>query len=147
MDLVRQLPETVRLRAEASGEAGIQWLDQLPGLLSRLEQDWSFIAGQILDGGSEALVMTAACKNGVDAILKIALPESEGITQEASVMMLADGRGYAKVLEHDDINTAMLLERLGDKLVEQLVDEQLVDNVAGLYHLEKDQLMALRKVR
>jgi DNA ligase (NAD+) len=49
-------------------------------------------------------------------------------------------------IKHFASRRAMDVDGLGDKLVEQLVDEGLVENVAGLYHLEKAQLMALDRM-
>ncbi len=49
-------------------------------------------------------------------------------------------------IKHFASRRAMDIEGLGDKLVEQLVDESLVDNVAGLYHLDRDQLQSLERM-
>jgi DNA ligase (NAD+) len=49
-------------------------------------------------------------------------------------------------IKHFASRRAMDIEGLGDKLVEQLVDEGLVDSVAGLYFLERDQLLGLERM-
>jgi len=49
-------------------------------------------------------------------------------------------------IRHFASRRAMDIEGLGDKLVEQLVDEGLVTNVAGLYHLRREQLQALERM-
>jgi DNA ligase (NAD+) len=49
-------------------------------------------------------------------------------------------------IKHFASRRAMDIEGLGDKLVEQLVDEGLVENVAGLYHLERERLLALERM-
>ena len=49
-------------------------------------------------------------------------------------------------IKHFASRRAMDIEGLGDKLVEQLVDEGLVDNVAGLYTLTREQLLALERM-
>lgn len=49
-------------------------------------------------------------------------------------------------IKHYASRRAMDVDGLGDKLVDQLVDEGLVENVAGLYHIDKDQLMALERM-
>ncbi len=41
---------------------------------------------------------------------------------------------------------AMDIEGLGEKLIEQLVDRALVKDIADLYHLEKDDLVALERM-
>lgn len=49
-------------------------------------------------------------------------------------------------IKHFVSRRAMDVDGLGDKLVEQLVDEGLVENVAGLYALGKEQLLALDRM-
>jgi DNA ligase (NAD+) len=49
-------------------------------------------------------------------------------------------------IKHFASRRAMNIDGLGDKLVEQLVDEGLVANVAGLYTLAKEQLLALERM-
>jgi DNA ligase (NAD+) len=49
-------------------------------------------------------------------------------------------------IRHFASRRAMDIDGLGDKLVEQLVDEGLVANVAGLYQLEKQQLLGLERM-
>ena len=49
-------------------------------------------------------------------------------------------------IRHFASRRAMDIEGLGDKLVEQLVDEGLVENVAGLFHLERGRLLELERM-
>jgi DNA ligase (NAD+) len=49
-------------------------------------------------------------------------------------------------IKHFASRRAMDIDGLGDKLVEQLVDAQLVKNVAGLYSLSKAQLLDLERM-
>jgi DNA ligase (NAD+) len=49
-------------------------------------------------------------------------------------------------IRHFASRRAMDIEGLGDKLVEQLVDEGLVTSVAGLYRLRREQLLALERM-
>ena len=49
-------------------------------------------------------------------------------------------------IRHFASRRAMDIEGLGDKLVDQLVDEGLVDNVAGLYRLQREQLLGLERM-
>ena len=49
-------------------------------------------------------------------------------------------------IKHFASRSALDIEGLGDKLVEQLVDEGLIDSVAGLYRLEKDRLVQLERM-
>jgi DNA ligase (NAD+) len=49
-------------------------------------------------------------------------------------------------IRHFASRRAMDIEGLGDKLVDQLVDEKLVANVAGLYQLQREQLLGLERM-
>ncbi len=49
-------------------------------------------------------------------------------------------------IRHFASRRAMDIDGLGDKLVEQLVDEGLVENVAGLYRVQREQLLALERM-
>jgi len=49
-------------------------------------------------------------------------------------------------IKHFASRRALDIEGLGDKLVEQLVDEGLVHNVAGLYSLSREQLLQLDRM-
>jgi DNA ligase (NAD+) len=49
-------------------------------------------------------------------------------------------------IRHFASRRAMDIDGLGDKLVDQLVDEGLVDNVAGLYQLQREQLLGLERM-
>ncbi len=49
-------------------------------------------------------------------------------------------------IKHFASRRAMDIEGLGDKLVDQLVDESLVGNVAELYRLTREQLQALERM-
>ena len=49
-------------------------------------------------------------------------------------------------LRHFASRRAMDIEGLGDKLVDQLVDEGLVTSVAGLYQLQRQQLLQLERM-
>ncbi len=49
-------------------------------------------------------------------------------------------------IKHFASRTAMDIEGLGDKLVDQLVDSGLVQNVSDLYHLEKESVVTLERM-
>ncbi len=107
------------------GTEGQHWLERLPHTLARLKHDWDLELGRPLEGGSEALVMEA--KRGAEAVvLKVAMPGSTFAT-EYRVLHLAQGRGYARLLEVDAAQRSMLLEKLGPRLSDSglCVQEQL----------------------
>ncbi|WP_445366265.1 NAD-dependent DNA ligase LigA [Microbulbifer sp. ANSA001] len=51
-----------------------------------------------------------------------------------------------QAIRHFASRKAMDIDGLGDKLVEQLVDEGLLHSVSGLYHLELEQLAGLERM-
>lgn len=51
-----------------------------------------------------------------------------------------------QAIKHFASRKAMDIEGLGDKLVDILVDEGLIDSIAGLYRLEKEQVMRLERM-
>jgi len=53
---------------------------------------------------------------------------------------------HKNAIKHFASRRAMDIEGLGDKLVEQLVDEKLIDTVADLYTLTQDQLAGLERM-
>ncbi len=113
-----QLTDALRLRAHALGESGARWIDGLNDRVDSLERDWDIGIGDSLAGGSESLVLAVTRRDGAPGILKIGLPGSADLTQEARVYRIANGRGYATLLAHDDSRNALLLERLGRPIAE-----------------------------
>lgn len=117
-----EVPERVRDRALANGDGCVQWLTNLPDLVSALETDWAITVGSPLSGGTASLVVEAVTAEGSPAVLKLAMPsELEGrdaLVNEIRALVAADGRGCARVLAHDAERGAVLLERLGRKLVD-----------------------------
>ena len=111
-----QLPHAVRLRAEAHGEQGKQWLASLDERVRQLTAQWDLAVGPVLSGGSESLVSHVQLGEGRAAVLKIGLPGSADLATEAKVFRLAAGHGYAELLAHDPAHNALLLERLGPAL-------------------------------
>lgn len=112
------IPEPVRLRAIAAGEAGLAWLGALPAMAADLAERWRLTLGGTLAGGTEALVLEAWLADGRAAVLKLAPPEADPAAGERRTLLAADGRGYARVYRHDDAAGALLLERLGRQLAQ-----------------------------
>jgi streptomycin 6-kinase len=113
-----QVPERVRRRALAVGEAGVAWLAGLDDLVCDLASEWRLSIGRTLSGGTEAFVAEASTAEGRDAVLKIAIPGLDPTAGELRTLLAAQGRGYAEVFRHDAARGAMLLERLGPALNE-----------------------------
>ncbi len=100
------------------GADGSRWLRELPAIVQHLERDWGITIGAALNGGSEALVAHATTADGGDAIVKIGVPGPTGFEQEVQTLLLANGRGYVKLLRHDAARRVMLQERLGPQLAQ-----------------------------
>lgn len=111
-----QLGELQRRRAELLGVEGQAWIDRLPELISELQTRWNIRVAAEMSGGTEALVLTAVTGAGVPVVLKLGQPASLG--QEIRALEIAGGVGYAQLLAADADNDAILLERLGQKLID-----------------------------
>jgi streptomycin 6-kinase len=94
------------------GEPGQTWLATLEDQVQWLEKSWDIQVGEVLSGGSEALVMSTR-RAGRSAVLKIGLPAEEGLRHEARLLSMAKGRGYAELFAFDATRNAMLVEQLG----------------------------------
>jgi streptomycin 6-kinase len=110
------LPEAVRRRAASEGERGFAWVAGLPRLVADLERDWGLTVGEALDGGTESFVALVALAEGGTAVLKLAIPGATAPARAMHTLRQARGRGYARLLRHDETGEAMLLERLGPRL-------------------------------
>ena len=85
-----------------------RWLRELPAFVQDLGANADITIGAALDGGSEALVAHATTADGGDAIVKIGVPGPTGFGQEVQTLVLANGRGYVKLLRHDAARRVML---------------------------------------
>ncbi|SEQ11669.1 streptomycin 6-kinase [Devosia sp. YR412] len=110
------VPEAVRRRAQSEGPRGDLWLADLDQTLTSLEQDWDLTIGEAMDGGTTAYVSEASDSTGDVLVIKVATPDSAIGRHEADMLQRAGGKGYARLLKHDPIRNAMLLEKLGPRL-------------------------------
>lgn len=117
-----RLSEGLRGSIGALGEVGAQWLEQLPRTVDALAQRWRLDIDPQGVEASTGFVAHAVTARGERCVLKVAMPAGiEGFPSfdlEAMVLVAAEGRGYARVLEHDDAARALLLERLGRRLAD-----------------------------
>lgn len=107
------IPEIVRARAVSQGAES--WLTGLDDQIHRLCSRWGLQPGEVLDGGTAALVLEVITADGTPAVLKISVPDL-GFDDQLRLLELADGRGYVRVLRSDPGQGAALLERLGPPL-------------------------------
>jgi streptomycin 6-kinase len=115
---VVDVPEAVRQKAMARGTEGRRWLDRLGHLIRELERDWEVTVESTLRGGSESYVAAARTTAGEDAVVKIGMPPYASFASEVRTLAVAEGRGYVRLLDHDEERNAMLQERLGTSLRE-----------------------------
>lgn len=113
-----EVPEPVRRRALAEGQAGEAWLAGLAGAVGDLAIEWDLSIGRTLSGGTEAFVAEVTRADGREAVLKLRLPERDGAADELRTLLAVRGHGYADIYRHDQARGALLLERLGPKLSE-----------------------------
>jgi streptomycin 6-kinase len=129
-------PELVRQRARSNGAAGRAWLDALPGMVTDLMDRWQIVLGPPMRGGTASFVALAVDRFGNECVLKVGMPldfdgDDDSFRRTVLAHRLADGRGCARLIDHDTAMRAMLLERLGPNLAElgQPV-RQVIDTVA-----------------
>jgi streptomycin 6-kinase len=111
-----EVPPVVRSTARANGADG--WLDELPGLVDRLERGWEITVGTAYPDATEAYVAEVTLADGSPAVLKLLIRRGHGrhTTDELTVLRLADGDGCVRLLRYDEDSGAMLLERLGPSM-------------------------------
>ncbi|HWA63469.1 MAG TPA: aminoglycoside phosphotransferase family protein [Caulobacteraceae bacterium] len=112
------VPDAARRRALDAGPAGRAWLEALPALVARVEHDWGLRLERVFDGGTESFVALVRLADGEAGVLKLAIPGAGSPTRAMHVLRQADGRGYARLLRHDESGEAMLLEALGGRLAD-----------------------------
>lgn len=110
-----RLQPLTRARVARLGPAGVVWTEHLPRVLAELAHRWSLTLGRSIPGGSASYVVAARTAAGTEVVLKVALPDPE-LELQIATLARADGRGYARLLDHDDGYHALLLERLGGSL-------------------------------
>lgn len=130
-----KVPALVRQRALANGVAGQRWLEGLGQVVAALAERWGLDVADALSGGTASYVAAATDRSGRPCVLKVGMPldinQADSFARSVKVHQLADGRGCARLLDHDPTVPAMLLERLGANLDElSLPLPQVLDTIA-----------------
>jgi streptomycin 6-kinase len=109
-----------------------EWAAGLPDTVGRCADRWSLQLGAALPGATTSFVAAAARPGGRRAVLKIPFLDRES-EHEAAALAAWGGRGAVRLLEHDPVSGAMLLERCepGSPLAAAGPDRAL-DVLAGL---------------
>ena len=105
------IPEKMAEFAALHGARGMAWVTRLPELVATYSRRW----GVDLDGpmpgcGRAAWVGAGRRDDGEEVVLKIAWPHKEAET-EAAGLRFFDGKGAARLLEADERDFALLVER------------------------------------
>lgn len=109
------VPAVLRAKALAFGASA--WLEELPGIVASLEQEWSVAVGRPYAGGTEAFVAEVTLADGTPAALKLMIPRpGDATVNEITTLRLANGEGCVRLLCEDAARGALLLERLGGSL-------------------------------
>jgi streptomycin 6-kinase len=89
---------------------GADWLDRLPRLASECAEEWSLRLDPPFEPATISLVVPATLPDGSPAVLKLAFPELES-AEEPDALAAWEGRGAVRLLAHDEIRSALLVER------------------------------------
>jgi streptomycin 6-kinase len=120
-------PGLVRL-GEEEPAAGA-WLRSLPQLVAECVRRWKLTLGAPFDG-HVSYVAPAALSNGERAVLKVSFPSEES-EREADALAHWDGRGAARLVAHDPLRRALLLERCEPGTTLWELDEDEANAVAA----------------
>lgn len=91
-------------------------------------------------GDERIFVMPARCPVCGEAVIR---PPDEAVTRCININCPAQIKGS---IEHFASKRAMDIDGLGEKLVEQLVDNKVTKDVSDLYSLTKEKLLALERM-
>ncbi len=112
------------------GENARDWLNRLPDILAACEQHWHITIGPPFEL-SFNYVAPATRFDGTPLVLKACLPSGE-FTRQAEALRLFDGHGMVQLLEYDEVEEVMLLERLlPGTLLSTLNDDQKATSIAA----------------
>lgn len=87
----------------------VDWKAALPELISRYTHKWKLELGKPYAGGSVSFTAPATTADGTAAVFKLSIPDREA-RYEADALQWWDGRGAARLLEHDHDDFALLIE-------------------------------------
>lgn len=112
------------------GALAVEWVEALPEIVARCARRWRLQVGPPFTL-SFNYAAPATLPDGKSVVLKICFPDREYLT-ELHATRLFDGRGAARLLDRDEDDAALLLERLlpGD-LLESVEDDEEATTIAA----------------
>lgn len=115
------------------GEVGKKWLEDLPSVIAMYEKKWGI---QVLAPFtlSYNYVAPAVKPDGTQCVIKIGFPGDIVFLNEIKALGLFNGEGMVKLLEVNEEQSVMLLERLnpGASLQADGNDEEVISIAAGV---------------
>ncbi|MFO8037676.1 MAG: aminoglycoside phosphotransferase family protein [Anaerolineales bacterium] len=106
------LPEDFKTRIHGTfGRDGQSWLKQLPDLLEHFQDAWSLTLHHSPFPPSYHYVIPCQTQHGVDAVLKLGVPNPE-LSTEINALRHFKGRGVVRLLKADQGRGGLLLERI-----------------------------------
>jgi streptomycin 6-kinase len=112
-----EIPDVVVRKARNAGAQS--WLEDLPGLVASLEEEWSITVGRAFTESTEAYVAEAVTADGDRAVLKLIVPRvGDAARHEITALRLAQGDGCVRLVRDDAERGALLLDRLGRSMYE-----------------------------
>ncbi|SEK85997.1 aminoglycoside phosphotransferase family protein [Rhodococcus maanshanensis] len=106
------IPDSYGARVRSYAPDAEEWLRRLPGLITRLLDEWGLTRdGSRLWHGNVAVVIPVLLPDHTPAALKVSYPSPES-AMESAALARWDGRGAVRMLRADPDEQAILLERL-----------------------------------
>lgn len=128
----RRVVELAAARPWASQAWGQELLAAFPGRLARALRRWDLEIDSAHTDGVGLPVLAVRRGSALSAVMKFDGAGAD-LDHQVRVLAAAEGRGYARVLDHDPDLGAALIERLGVPVHERLVEPRAqVDVLAGL---------------
>jgi streptomycin 6-kinase len=116
------VPEVLR-HSMTGAEGGLAWLDDLPERVRRAVDRWDLTLGEPFTSGMSAWAAPGTTGAARPVVLKLSYPHSEA-REEGRALRVWGGNGAVELLDADDDDWALLLDRLepGSTLAEAALD-------------------------
>ncbi|MFJ5685923.1 aminoglycoside phosphotransferase family protein [Streptomyces sp. NPDC093099] len=125
------VPDTfTQTTLEREGEPGAAWLAELPGIVDALLERWGCVPDGDITHGGVGVIVPVRRRTGGTAVLKVSFPHP-GNVHEPDAFAAWGGRGAVLLYERDDVDFAMLLERVHMSTLADVEDDDEIVTVAA----------------
>lgn len=101
----------IKLQENLHGkELSKKWLEDIPKIIEKLKHKWDLEIGKEFEL-SYNYVISVKRKDGTFAVLKIYFPQDPEYLNQLKTLQIFNGEGSVEVLEFDDKNSTILLEK------------------------------------